>query len=220
MSAMTGVTPGTGPSAPRRSHARTNRARILAAARTELSRDPDASIEDIARAAGVVRRTLYGHFANRQALVAALAEEAQQALEEAFGQVRRPEADPAEAMARLTLAAWAVGDRYRMLISLGGRDLGEQAVRAILAPAREEVIGYLGRGQQEGLFADHLPAPVLAQALEAMLLTLIETNTTSGWTDSTGEAAATACLIASGVAPQSAAEYAKAARKDNHRPAR
>ncbi|MBO2463606.1 hypothetical protein [Actinomadura violacea] len=102
-----------------------------------------------------------------------------------------------------------------MLISLGRRDLGEQAVRAILAPARDEVIGYLGRGQQEGLFADHLPAPVLAQALEAMLLTLIEMNTTSGWADSAGEAAATACLIASGVTPQSAARYVKAARKDN-----
>ncbi|WP_307801943.1 TetR family transcriptional regulator [Actinomadura violacea] len=61
--------------------------------------------EDIARAAGVVRRTLYGHFANRQALVAALAEEARQALGDAFGRVRQPESDPAEAMARLTLAA-------------------------------------------------------------------------------------------------------------------
>jgi AcrR family transcriptional regulator len=220
MDGMTGVTPSAGSSPPRRSHARTNRARILAAARKELSHDADASLEDIARAAGVVRRTLYGHFANRQALVAALAEEARQALEEAFIQVRWPESDPAEAMARLTLAAWAVGDRYRMLISLGRRDLGEQAVRAILAPAREEVIGYLSRGQQEGLFADHLPAPVLAQALEAMLLTLIETNTTSGWTDSTGEAAATASLIAIGLAPETAAQYVKAARKDNHRPAR
>src|SRR6185295_10257078 len=99
METMTGVTPST----PQRSHARTNRARILAAARDELSRNPDASIEDIARAAGVVRRTLYGHFANRQALVAALADEAQQALADAFNRARRPDADPALAMARMNL---------------------------------------------------------------------------------------------------------------------
>ena len=74
------MTAGSPARLPRRSHARSNHARILAAAREELSRDPDASLDEIARAAGVVRRTLYGHFPNRQALLAALAEEAAQAV--------------------------------------------------------------------------------------------------------------------------------------------
>lgn len=47
-----------------------NRARILAAARQGLRDDPDASLDSIARAAGLATRTLYGHFANRQALSA------------------------------------------------------------------------------------------------------------------------------------------------------
>ena len=63
------------PNTPQRRHARSNRARLLAAARTELSRDPDVSLDEIARAAGVVRRTLYGHFPNREALIDALATE-------------------------------------------------------------------------------------------------------------------------------------------------
>lgn len=201
------ITPG----APQRSHARSNRARILSAARDELSRNPDASIEDIARAAQVARRTLYGHFTNRQALIAALAEEAKQALAEAFTQVRRSEAGPAEAMARMNLAAWAVGDRYRMLISLGRRDLGEEGVRAVLAPAREEATLILARGQRENVFADHLPAPILAQALEALLVTLVENGASPSWTDPTGEAAASAVLIAAGIAPSAAAEYVRAA---------
>ncbi|WP_433462665.1 TetR/AcrR family transcriptional regulator [Spirillospora sp. CA-128828] len=198
---MTKLTGG----APQRSHARSNRARILAAARRELGRDPEASIEDIARAAGVVRRTLYGHFQNRQILIGALAEEAGQAVEQAFTEARRPGADPATAMARMTLAVWGVGDRYRMLISLARRDLGEEGVRAVLSPAREETISILRRGQEEGVFARHLPVPVLAQALEAFLLSLVENSGSPGWTGDTAEPAATAALVAAGIAPAEAA---------------
>jgi AcrR family transcriptional regulator len=194
MEDMTDVTPR----AVLRSHARSNRARILEAARREFARDPDASLEEIARAAGVVRRTLYGHFANRQALVAALAEEAGRALAEAFTGVRRPGEDPATAMARMTMAAWKVGDRYRMLISLGRRDLGEERVRDVLTPARTEVTAFLTQGQRDGIFGTHLPPEVLAEAVEALLLTLVEKSVTA-------ETAATAALVAAGVTPAKAA---------------
>jgi AcrR family transcriptional regulator len=192
---------------PQRSHARSNRARILAAAREELSRDPDASLDEIARAAGVVRRTLYGHFPNREALVTALAQEAKQALQEAFTAARRPGADPPTALARLILASWAVGGRYRMLISLARRDLGEERIRAALAPARAEAAAILERGQQDGTFASHLPAPVLALATESMALAVLESHTSSHWSDPTGEAAATAVLIAAGIDRTSARRY-------------
>ena len=191
---------------PLRSHARSNRARILATAREELSRDPDASLDEIARAAGVVRRTLYGHFPSRQALVAALAEEAAQALADAFTAARDPGDDPPTALARSTMAVWAVGDRYRMLISLGRRDLGQEGIRAALDPAHAEATAILGRGQRAGVFAGHLPAPVLALALEGFLLALLE----SQWADPTGEAGATAVLLAAGVAPAAAARSVKA----------
>jgi AcrR family transcriptional regulator len=180
-----------------RSHARTNRARILAAAREELSRDPGASLDEIARAAGVVRRTLYGHFPSRQALVAALAQEAAQSLGEALASARREGDDPRTAMARMFLASWPVGDRYRMLIALGRRDLGEEGIRAALDPARREATAILERGQRDGSFPGHLPAPVLAQALEAFSLALVENQPP----DPAGEASATAILVAAGVEP-------------------
>ncbi len=203
---MTPSTPGT----PRRSHARSNNARILAAARQELARDPDVSLDDIARAAGVVRRTLYGHFPNRQALVSALADEAKQALGEAFTAARRPGADPPAALARLILATWAVGDRYRMLISLARRDLGEDRIRAALAPARAEATAILERGQRDGIFARHLPAPILALANESAVLAVLESQS-PGWSDPTGEAAATTVLIAAGLAPDAARRHVRAA---------
>ncbi|MFF2519710.1 TetR/AcrR family transcriptional regulator [Streptomyces sp. NPDC058086] len=190
---------------PQRSNARSNRTRILATARQKLRDNPDASLDSIAQAAGVARRTLYGHFSSRQALVAALTQEAGQALQQAFATARIPGADPLEATARMALAAWTVGDQYRMLISLGRRDLGDEAIRATLAPAREEATATVRRGQDEGVFADHVPAPVLALMLEALMLALAAENAASTWADPAGEAAATALLVAAGVAPQVAA---------------
>jgi AcrR family transcriptional regulator len=199
------------PPPPQRSHARSNRARLLAAAREELGRDPDASLDEIARAAGVVRRTLYGHFPNREALIDALATEAKERLEEAFTTARRPEADPPAALAGLILASWAVGDHYRMLISLARRRLGEDRLRAILAPARAEAVAILERGQQDGSFGTHLPAPVLALATESVVLALLETQPSSDWSDPTGAAAATAVLVTAGVTPAAARGYVEAA---------
>jgi AcrR family transcriptional regulator len=207
---------GSSPRPPQRSHARSNHARILATAREELSRDPDASLDEIARAAGVVRRTLYGHFPNRQALVAALAEEARQSLQEAFVAARRPGDDPPTALARIVLGSWAVGDRYRMLISLGRRDLGEESIRAALVPVRAEATGILERGQQDGTFADHIPAPVLALATESLAMALLESQGSTGWSDPTGEAGATAVLIAVGVAPALARRYVRTVLNEDH----
>lgn len=195
---------------PRRSHARSNRARILATAREELAADPDASLEEIARAAGVVRRTLYGHFPNRQALISALAQEATAAIEEAFTDARRPDDDPVTALARMTVAGWAVGDRYRMLISLARRDLGHEGVRGAVAPARAEVTSILERGQREGCFADHLPAPVLSEALEAMTLGLVEAQNSNEWEDPRGGASAVTVLLAAGVPAAAAYEAVRA----------
>jgi AcrR family transcriptional regulator len=105
-----------------------------------------------------VRRTLYGHFPNRQALLAALAEEATQAVGGAVDAARRPGDDPPTALARMALGVSTVGDRYRMLIGLGRRDLGEETVRAALKAARTEVAAILDRGQRDSYFPGHLPA--------------------------------------------------------------
>src|SRR5919108_2683711 len=75
---------------PQRRNARSNRARILATARRELGRNPDITLEELARAAGVVRRTLFGHFPGRSALLEALAEEASKTFEEVLADAQAP----------------------------------------------------------------------------------------------------------------------------------
>ncbi|WP_131742397.1 TetR/AcrR family transcriptional regulator [Actinomadura roseirufa] len=58
---------------PRRADARRNRERVLAAARETFAADgPDASLNEIARRAGVGPGTLYRHFPTRGALQAAV----------------------------------------------------------------------------------------------------------------------------------------------------
>ncbi|MCF2527593.1 TetR/AcrR family transcriptional regulator [Yinghuangia soli] len=58
---------------PRRADARQNRERVLAAAREVFTESgPEASLNEIARRAGVGPGTLYRHFPNRHALVAAV----------------------------------------------------------------------------------------------------------------------------------------------------
>jgi AcrR family transcriptional regulator len=57
---------------PRRSDARANRERLLEVARAALRESPDASLNSIAKRAGVGAGTLYRHFPNREALVFAV----------------------------------------------------------------------------------------------------------------------------------------------------
>ncbi|MDX2551497.1 TetR family transcriptional regulator [Streptomyces stelliscabiei] len=183
---------------PLRRNSRSNRARILATAREELGRDPDITLEELARAAGVVRRTLFGHFPGRAALLEALAEEAAETLRTTVAAGPDP-AEPAErALAQFVFSLWPVGDRYRMLLALARRDLGSERVAEVLAPARAAAATILERGQRDGVFHSHLPPAVQSAGLEAMHVALLEAVNTGALEDD-GRLIATATLIAAGV---------------------
>jgi AcrR family transcriptional regulator len=188
---------------PQRRNARSNRARILATARQELGRNPDITLEELARASGVVRRTLFGHFPGRAALLEALAEEAAEALEAAVAAGAQA-TEPAErALAHFTLSMWPVGDRYRMLLALARRDLGVERVNEILKPARVRATGIVEQGQRDGVFHSHLPPAVLSAGLEAMTVALLEEVNTGAFEDD-GTRVAVATLIAAGVPEEQA----------------
>ncbi|MGX1560731.1 TetR/AcrR family transcriptional regulator [Streptomyces sp. NPDC055506] len=172
------------------------RARILEAARRELGRDPDSSLTEIAEAAGVVRRTVYGHFAGRSALVEGLATEAADALREALA-AAAPDPDAVIALTRFVRALWPVGDRYRILLRLGPQNLETARVDEILAPARDMATAIIEQGQRQGAFRTGIPPVPLGRALEKFLLALLECVNAGTWSDD-GTRSARAALIAVG----------------------
>ncbi|MCK8434795.1 TetR/AcrR family transcriptional regulator [Streptomyces sp. D2-8] len=197
---MTSMTTGT-------SRADANRRRLLDVALAELLRDPDASMDQIARAAGVVRRTVYGHFPNRETLISTLVDEAVEALSAAHAAGREDVRDPAEAVARSVLAVWAIADRYRLLVALAQRTVTMQGIRERLAPVRQESIGLLQRGLDENVFSSPLPAPALAYVHEQMLFAVMEAvNDGLLAAQEAGRCAAVSVLTAAGVPASKATE--------------
>ncbi|MET9449529.1 TetR/AcrR family transcriptional regulator [Streptomyces cinerochromogenes] len=189
------------------SRADANRRRILDVALAELLRDPDASMDQIARAAGVVRRTVYGHFPSREALISTLIDGAVEALADADARARAGVTDPAEALARSVLALWPVADRYRLLIALAQRTVTVQGIRDRLAPLRDDKVRLLKRGLDEGAFVSPLPAPALAYVVEQMLFAVTEAVNDGLLTaQEAGRSATVAVLTAAGVPASRATE--------------
>ncbi|MEU5598639.1 TetR/AcrR family transcriptional regulator [Streptomyces sp. NPDC020298] len=182
------------------SRADANRRRILDVALAELLRDPDASMDQIARAAGVVRRTVYGHFPSREALIGTLVDGAVQSLAAAHAAGREGVDDPAEAVARSVLAVWEIADRYRLLVALAQRTVTVQGIRDRLAPVRESCAELLQRGLDEGTFSSPLPAAALAYVHEQMLFAVTEAVNDGLLTaQEAGRSAAVSVLNAAGV---------------------
>ncbi|MFI9174585.1 TetR/AcrR family transcriptional regulator [Streptomyces lincolnensis] len=198
MAAMTTGTP---------SRADANRRRILDVALAELLRDPDASMDQIARAAGVVRRTVYGHFPSREALIGTLVDGAVEAVAAAHAAGREGAADPAQAVAGSVLAVWEIADRYRILVALAQRSVTMQGIRDRLTPVRATCTELLQRGLDDGVFVSALPAPALAYVHEQMLFGVMEAvNDGLLAPEEAGRSAAVTVLTAAGVPASRATE--------------
>lgn len=153
---------------PQRADAQRSVAAILAATLDCLARDPQASVADIAKAAGVGRVTLYGHFPSRADLIDA-----------AFGHVLRQagevleqvdlSGDPPAALTRLAESSWQIIDRYRALLAAAERDLPPERIRGYHDDPMRRVQSLIERGQREGAFRSDLPVAWLVAVFYSVM---------------------------------------------------
>jgi AcrR family transcriptional regulator len=137
----------------RRADAERNVRAILDAAAAVLADRPDASMSDVAAAAGLARQTVYAHFASRDALLTAVAERALDEAVAAIDAARPGEGPPAEALDRLVAAWWAtVAGHARVLDALGAAYPDAEAVARFHAPIAERLERLLRRGRRAGAF--------------------------------------------------------------------
>ena len=183
---------------------RETRNRILDVALEVLGQNPDAGMADVAAAAGVVRRTVYGHFPSRDELVHALAQRAVDeitaVLAEAGGVGASGGADTAADAKADTAAATATPDdagtdattpppdrvwadfvarlwplTRRYRVLLALRR-GEYGneIHALLTPVDEALADLVARGQASGAFGRHLAPGILSQVAYAAVFSIAE----------------------------------------------
>jgi AcrR family transcriptional regulator len=145
------------PAPTRRADAERNIAAILAAGTRLLSADPTASVADIAKAAGVGRVTLYGHFPSREALVDAVLDHAVGVAETVLADDSIDTAPAPEAMAKLLRSSWEILDRHRRLFLAADRTLATEQIRKHHDRPLQRVERLIERGQRAGDFRTDLP---------------------------------------------------------------
>jgi AcrR family transcriptional regulator len=150
--------PAQGPEKPRRrADAERSVARIMDAAVDALAIDPEASMAEIARQAGVVRATVYVHFPTREALIDAVTERAIAEATTAVDAAEPERGDAAEALRRVVATAWRTLGRYHGLVAINTQ-LPDTDLRARHHGVLARLAPLIERGQSDGSFRSDVPA--------------------------------------------------------------
>lgn len=152
----------------RRADAQRNISAILDAGMRCLAHDPEASINDIAKEAGVGRVTLYGHFPSRSELIDAVFAHTVAEADAALDGVDLS-GDPREALTRLVAATWRVVNACRSLLVAAQRTLPAARIRAHHDAPMRRLLSLIDRGRAEGVFRTDLPAPWLVATYYSVL---------------------------------------------------
>jgi TetR/AcrR family transcriptional regulator, mexCD-oprJ operon repressor len=141
----------------RRSDADRSVAAILAAALDALAGDPDVSMAEIARRAGVVRATIYVHFPTRESLLDAVMERAVADVACAMTDAEPQRGEPKEALERVLRATWKELGRFHALLAINIGRLSVEELHRRHLPMTTLLVPLIERGQKTGVFRSDLP---------------------------------------------------------------
>jgi TetR/AcrR family transcriptional regulator, mexCD-oprJ operon repressor len=142
---------------------------VEAAAGVLAERGDQASMSDVAAAAGVARATVYRYFPNREALLEALGRLALEDIGDRLAAARLDEVAVGDGLERAVRALVTVGDGFVVVARDRGRPSNAEFDERIAAPVRE----VFARGQREGAIRDDVPAAWLAEALFGIVVSVI-----------------------------------------------
>jgi len=151
-----------------RSDSTRNRDAILEAAAECLVTNPASSLADIARAAGVGRVTLYGHFSSRDELLTALLHHTMERVESELAAVDLG-GTPWEAMDALMTSSWKLVHDLTALRGVVERALPDKEMQASHHDPRARVEHLLVRGRADGSFRADQPLQWQAACYFAVL---------------------------------------------------
>jgi AcrR family transcriptional regulator len=155
------------------------RKRILDVALEMLGQNPEAGMGDIASAAGVVRRTVYGHFPTRTDLIRSLTQQAVNEMTAVLTEVNASDGAADAAWVDFIARLWPLARRYRVLLALRRGEYGEE-IHALLGPVDKTLADLVERGQDSQVFGRHLPAGILSQVAYAAVFSIADNDLSNG----------------------------------------
>jgi TetR/AcrR family transcriptional repressor of mexCD-oprJ operon len=140
-----------------------------------------ASMNDVAEAAGVARATVYRYFPNRESLLEALARAAVSDVDARLASARIDEVTPEEGIARAVRALVDVGSSFVLLARDRLRSDPEQFERGLTQPLRR----LFERGQANGDIRDDITSARLTESLIGLIVGVITSTPSLGREDMT-----------------------------------
>ncbi|HEU5010214.1 MAG TPA: TetR/AcrR family transcriptional regulator [Gaiellaceae bacterium] len=140
-----------------------------------------ASMNDVAEAAGVARATVYRYFPNRETLLDELARAAVSDVDRRLESARIDEVAPEEGIARAIRALVDVGDGFVLLTRERRRSDPEQFERRLIQPLRR----LFERGQAGGDIRDDITSARLTESLIGLIVGMLTSTPLLGKEDMT-----------------------------------
>jgi TetR/AcrR family transcriptional regulator, mexCD-oprJ operon repressor len=151
------------------------------AARIFAVQGEQASMNDVAEAAGVARATVYRYFPNRETLLDELARAAVEDVDARLASARIDEVTPEEGIARAVRALVDVGDSFVLLARERRRSDQERFERRLTQPLR----GVFERGQASGDIRDDITSARLTESLIGLIVGVLTSTPALGREDMT-----------------------------------